>query len=478
MNCSPGSTAGKDDKNGQKRQDELLASEPSHLPLRIPRLASIEELYPEEDIAFQKNRYANILRGFRISFPENASDDAGQPRFYSAPGRTELCGNHTDHNHGKVLAAAINMDCVAAVAPRRDRLVRIVSQGFGRFEIDLADLSVYPEEKGSSKALIRGIGAGLAARPGVSARRGVAKIREAPHSEQEPYLRGFDAYLQSEILPGSGLSSSAAFEVLAGAILADSSGIEISPAEIAKIGQYAENVYFGKPSGLMDQMACALGSIAAIDFRDPAAAEVALLSFDIGSRGLSLVIVNTGGSHADLTDDYAAIPAEMKAVAGFFGRSVLAGTLRSELVEQASDIRKTCGDRAFLRAWHFATENERPAKMAAAIRKGDMASYLAVVRASGDSSWKYLQNLYPAKTPAEQGLGIALALTEDFLAGEGAARVHGGGFAGTIQAYVPTTELTAYSNLMESVFGKGSVFPLRIRTHGVVCIENHQRSAR
>ena len=454
MKCSQGFEAFGDGGKTRTTKSESGGPASLPLPLRIPRLVSIGDLYQAEELEFQKRRYDAIAKGFRNSFPDRVSDIEEGLKFYSAPGRTELCGNHTDHNQGKVLAAAINLDSVAAAAPRRDTLVRVVSEGFGRFEVDLADLAVRPGERGSSEALVRGIGAGLAAR------------------------RGFDAYLQSEVLPGSGLSSSAAFEVLVGAILADASDIDISPAKIAAIGQYAENAYFGKPCGLMDQMASALGGIAAIDFRDPAAAEVELLSFDIGSRGLSLVIVNSGGSHADLTDDYTAIPAEMKAVALFLGRPVLSGTSRAELSARASDIRKACGDRAFLRAWHFAAESERPAEMAAAIRKGDIADYLAVARASGDSSWKYLQNLFPNKAPAEQGPGLALALTEDFLSGEGACRIHGGGFAGTIQAYIPTGRLPAYGRLMESVFGKGAVFPLRIRALGVVCIETQKRSAR
>ena len=443
-------------EGGKARTTKNGSASPASLPLplRIPRLASVGDLYQPEELEFQKRRYEAVAEGFRNSFPDRAAETEESLKFYSAPGRTELCGNHTDHNQGKVLAAAINLDSVAAAAPRRDTLVRVVSEGFGRFEVDLADLAVRPGERGSSEALLRGIGAGLAAR------------------------RGFDAYLRSDVLPGSGLSSSAAFEVLVGAILADASEIAISPTKIAEIGQYAENLYFGKPCGLMDQMASALGGIASIDFRDPAAAEVELLSFDIGSRGLTLVIVNSGGSHADLTEDYAAIPAEMKAVALFLGKTVLAGTSRAELAAKASGIRKACGDRAFLRAWHFAAESERPAEMAAAIRKGDIEAYLAVARASGDSSWKYLQNLFPNRAPAEQGPGLALALTEDFLSGEGACRIHGGGFAGTIQAYIPTRRLPAYERLMESVFGKGAIFPLRIRALGVVCVETQKRSAR
>jgi galactokinase len=259
--------------------------------------------------------------------------------------------------------------------------------------------------------------------------------------------------------------------VLIGGIIALLSGIEISPAEIAAIGQYAENAYFGKPCGLMDQMACALGNIACIDFGDPTSINVELLCFDPAEYGLSLAIVSTGGSHADLTDDYAAIPAEMKSVAAYFGKPALAGIRLDELANNAASIRRSCGDRAFLRAWHFVKETSRPAALAQAIRERDIAAYLSIVRASGDSSAKYLQNLYPPSVPEAQGLVVALALTEEFLDGQGACRVHGGGFAGTIQAYVPHRRLDAYSEFMESVFGPGVLFPLRIRPYGVVCIE-------
>lgn len=439
------------------------------LPRRVPLLSSIEALYDSGSAENQKCRYRRLLKGFSEHFPDHGDTD--RPLFFSAPGRTELCGNHTDHNNGKVLAAAISLDTIAAAAPRHDSLVRIVSEGFGAFDVDLADLSARPRERGSSAAIVRGMAAGLTS---LAARRNGAAATAGDASSATATISGFDAFVQSDVLPGSGLSSSAAFEVLMGAIFAVFSRIDASPAKIASIGQFAENVYFGKPCGLMDQMASALGSITAIDFHDPAKAAVELLSFDPGEYGLSIVIVATGGSHADLTDDYAAIPAEMKAVAALLGRLTLVETTAAELVEKAADIRVACGDRAFLRAWHFVHETERPAALKEAIRDGEIARYLSTVRASGESSARFLQNLYPPKSPSEQGIPLALALTEDFLAGAGACRVHGGGFAGTIQAYVPIARLEAYRALMEAVFGAGVVFPLRIRPYGVVCIENQK----
>ena len=430
------------------------------LPASVPRLYSLESLYPREALETQRARYRALEDALRSRLPGQAERPDGEGIFFvSAPGRTELCGNHTDHNRGRVLAAAIDLDTVAAVAPREDKLARVASRGFGEFEVDLSDLAERSSEAGSSAAIIRGVAAGIAERFGAAGR-----------------LRGFDAVVDSDVLPGSGLSSSAAFEVLAGGILCALAGVQAAPSQLAEIGQFAENVYFGKPSGLMDQMASALGSVAAIDFGAPEGFAVELMRFDPADYGLALAIVATGGSHADLTADYAAIPAEMRAVAALFGRQVMAGVTAAELAAKAAEIRKACGDRAFLRAWHFAHETERPAALARAIKGGDMGAFLATVRASGDSSAKYLQNLYSIKAPREQGLFAALALTEDFLGGEGACRVHGGGFAGTIQAYVPLARLGAYRALMESAFGPGSVYPLRIRPFGVVCIDLKKRS--
>jgi len=430
------------------------------LPASVPRLSSLESLYPREALETQRARYRALEDALRLRLPGQAERAAGEEIFFvSAPGRTELCGNHTDHNRGRVLAAAIDLDTVAAVAPREDKLARVASRGFAEFEVDLSDLAVRSSEAGGSAAIIRGVAAGIAERFGAADR-----------------LRGFDAVVDSEVLPGSGLSSSAAFEVLAGGILCALAGVQAAPSQLAEIGQFAENVYFGKPSGLMDQMASALGSVAAIDFGAPEGFAVELMRFDPADYGLAFAIVATGGSHADLTADYAAIPAEMRAVAALFGRQVMAGVTSAELAAKAAEIRKACGDRAFLRAWHFAHETERPAALARAIKGGDIGAFLATVRASGDSSAKYLQNLYSIKAPREQGLFAALALTEDFLGGEGACRVHGGGFAGTIQAYVPLARLGAYRSLMESAFGPGSVYPLRIRPFGVVCIDLKKRS--
>lgn len=421
------------------------------LPLAVPRLESLGALYGVDTLPSQIMRYGKLKAEFFAHFLERSG--LSEPAFFSAPGRTELCGNHTDHNHGKVLAAAISLDTIAAAAPRGDCLVRIFSEGFGPFEVDLADLSVRREERGSSAAIVRGVASGFAPR------------RPA---DLEPF--GFDAVVQSDVLPGSGLSSSAAFEVLVGAIVSGFWKIEASPAEIAKVGQYAENRYFGKPSGLMDQMASALGSVVAIDFGLASGAQAQMRRFDPEAYGLCLVIVSTGGSHADLTDEYAAIPGEMKAVAGLFGRSVLDGISRADLLSRVAEIRSACGDRAFLRAWHFAAETERPIAMAEAIAKGDISAFLTVVRASGDSSWRFLQNVQSSKSAQVQGPAVALAITEEFLGGKGASRVHGGGFAGTIQAYVPTERFDAYRALMEGVFGPGSVVKLRIRPCGVVRI--------
>ncbi|MDX9826729.1 MAG: galactokinase family protein [Spirochaetia bacterium] len=448
------------------------------LPIRIPRLKNLAELYDADEIKAQASRFNRIEEGFVAAFPDRNHEF---PLFFSTPGRTELCGNHTDHNGGMVLAAAVNLDMVAAALPRNDHLVRIYSQGFGRVELDCADLIPKIEERAGFKALVRGMAEGLS----TLARGGSAA------------LSGFDAYIDSRVPPGSGLSSSAAFEVLIGSIFAVFSGIGVSPAELAAIGRDAENRHFGKPSGLMDQTACALGSLALIDFANPQKAAIRLLSFDPGEFGYSLTIVGTGDSHADLSENYASIPREMKAIAALLGRENLCGTSRSELKENAARLRMACGDRAFLRAWHFVGETLRPRALAHAMEAKDMATCLGIVRASGDSSWKYLQNIYPAlgsaRNPersaaafssieapsgaAGQSLAFALALTEDFLGEEGACRVHGGGFAGTIQAYIPTARMEEYNALVENNFGPRSLHWIRIRRRGAVCIEHSTRSS-
>lgn len=422
------------------------------------RISSLAGLYPESACADQARRWASLRDSMgAIGAPGNTGRRGESDlRFYSAPGRTELGGNHTDHNHGRVLAAAVDLDCIAAVRRRDDLVVRVRSEGYEAFELDLAELEPRPDEEGSTAALVRGAAGWISDRHAAGGRR---------------VLRGFEANIRSSVLSGSGLSSSAAIEVLFGTILADLSGLSLSAVEIARMGQYAENRFFGKPSGLMDQTASAVGGITAIDFADPESPEVHRIDFDFADYGYSLVVVDSGGSHADLTSDYASIPAEMKAAAAVFGKTHLRGLTRSDLALRATEIRKACGDRAFLRAWHFAGENERAFRMAAALESGRLEEYFGLVRASGDSSWRFLQNLYPPHRPEEQGPGLALALAEEFLSGEGACRVHGGGFAGTVQIYVPTARLAGLRALLEPIFGAGSVIPVSIRPVGAAIIE-------
>jgi galactokinase len=372
------------------------------------------------------------------------------------------------------LAASIHLDQAAVAAPRKDRVVFFRSAGYPDVRVDLSDLAPRREEQGSTEALVRGIA--------------------AEFTRQGCPVGGFSANAASTVLPGSGLSSSAAVEVLFGRIFDNLYGEgKRSALEIAQIGQKAENVYFGKPCGLMDQTACASGGAVAINFADPARPRITRINFDLTAAGYALCVVNTRGSHADLTPDYAAIPEEMKAVAGFFGKSVLGELDRETVLARTADIRKLTGDRALLRALHFFDENDRVEAMtraleaaasadtnaaAATYAAAAIASYLELVNESGNSSWELLQNLYPPHRPAEQGLSLALALTQRFLrkraAGgkvPGACRVHGGGFAGTIQAYIPLDTLEAYGSEMEAVFGPGSVTPLRIRPIGAAELE-------
>lgn len=423
------------------------------LPSTIPWIKTIEPLYPPEDMDAQRERYRSLLQRFRKTFPEH--EGLENLMCISSPGRTELCGNHTDHNKGKVLCAAIDLDSIAIAVSRSDSRVRIASEGFEPLDLDLADCGRKEEERGTSAALIRGTWARM----------------QALKSSGEKVLCGFDACIQSNVPPGSGLSSSASYEVLIGALFALASGFEISPAALAKIGQYAENEYFGKPCGLMDQMACAVGSISRMDFKDSENPQIELIDFDPEIHGLSLVIVYTGGTHANLLKDYAGIPEEMKRVAAEFNRDVLADVSMRDLQRELGKIRASCGDRAFLRAWHFVKENNRIDALVKAIRENDIRSLCSIVRTSGDSSARFLQNLFPSSSASEQGIPVGIALTEEFLADEGACRVHGGGFAGTIQTYVPAGRRSEYVAHMEGIFGKNSVFPLRIRPYGVVCIE-------
>ena len=368
-------------------------------------------------------------------------------RFFSAPGRTEVGGNHTDHNNGRVLAAGVSLDVIAAVVPTDDGIIRIKSQGFPMDTVDSSDTEIKDEEENTSCALIRGVAAGML-------RRGYK-------------VGGFTAYTTSNVLKGSGLSSSAAFEVLVGTILSGLyNDFAVSPVEIAQISQFAENIYFGKPSGLMDQMASSVGSFITIDFADTANPVIEAIDFDFAASGHRLCIVDTKGSHSDLTPEYAAIPAEMRSVAQFFGKDYLRELTKADVMANLAALRAKLGDRAVLRALHFFGDNERVVKQAAALRSHDFKKFLKLINESGDSSYKYLQNIYASSNPAEQGLSLALYIASDVLGGEGACRVHGGGFAGTIQAFVPEEKLEKFKSAMEGVFGEGSCYVLSIRPFG------------
>ena len=409
-------------------------------------LAKYGHLY--RNIEAQSARYLRVLEAFEEKFGQS-----GEVFVLSVPGRSELSGNHTDHNFGKVLAGAIDRDIIAVVSPRADGLVQLQSEGFPMDSVSVADVADKNNfKKYSSGALIAGMLSAFA-------QRGLA-------------IGGFDAYTETEVLKGSGLSSSAAFEVMVGNILNHLyNGGKVDNKEIAKVAQYAENEYFGKPCGLMDQMACAVGSFVAIDFADPKNPIVEPIDFSLSDAGYALCIVNTGGNHADLNEDYASVPSEMKAVAKALGREVLRPVSEAALIEKIPALRETVGDRAILRALHFLRENERVEKQKNALLSKDVDAFLQLALASGDSSFKYLQNVYTTKNVSEQGLSLALCLTEGFLKGKGCAwRVHGGGFAGTIQAYVKAELADEYCALMDAVFGKGACMRLAIRGEGAVAI--------
>ena len=409
--------------------------------------STLTYVYGEAALAHQKKRYLDAINAFEAIYGDRDIS------LYTVAGRSELSGNHTDHNHGCVIAASIDLDVIAVAAKRDDNTVRIKSEGFSDDTINLTTYTTPREDDfGTSGSIIAGMAAGFV-------KNGHA-------------VGGFDAYCTSNVLKGSGLSSSAAFEDMVGNILNYSyNDGKIDNVEIAMIAQYAENVFFGKPCGLMDQVACAVGGIVAIDFADPKAPVIDKIDFDMSANGYNLCIVNTGGNHADLTDDYAAVPAEMKSVAKLFGKDVLRGISANELIANAAKIRAEVGDRALLRALHFVSENERVSAQKSALLGGDLDAYFAGVIASGRSSYCYLQNVYTTKNVAEQGLSTALCISERFLADKRAAwRVHGGGFAGTIQCYVPTQYVEDYRALMDGVFGEGNCIVLRIRPVGATKI--------
>lgn len=407
-----------------------------------PVISTIKDIYPDAHAEAQLQRYRKAEEDFAGYF-----GSLGEHRFFSAPGRTEICGNHTDHNNGKVFAASVDLDVIAVVEPTGDNRITIKSEGFPEDSIDLAQLEVSQQEVNTSASLIRGVAAGFV--------------------NNGYKIGGFRAYTTSNVMKGSGLSSSAAFEVLVGTILSKLfNGGMISPVKIAQIAQYAENVYFGKPSGLMDQMASSVGGFIAIDFKETESPVIESIPCDFDKFGHALCIVDAKGDHADLTAEYASIPSEMKAIARFFDCDNLRQICRADLMLNINVLREKFGDRAVLRAIHFFNENERVDKLVHALKSGHFDDFLSSVKESGDSSFKYLQNIYANSDVQHQCLSIALNIAETSLHRKGACRVHGGGFAGTIQAFVPVEELKQFKMSIEKVFGAGSCHVLTVRPIG------------
>ena len=394
-----------------------------------------------EFVAAQKERYLASIDAFKSLYGDKEIE------IYSAPGRTEIGGNHTDHQNGRVLAASINLDAIAIASKREGNVIRITSEGYGEIVVDISKVEIVENELGTTAAIVRGTAAAFKAR-GYKA-------------------GGFDAYITSNVLSGSGLSSSAAYEILIGNIL---SGMyndgKIDPITLAQIGKDAENKHFGKPCGLLDQMACSVGVLVNIDFADASNPCVKKINTDFNKHNHALCIVDTKGSHADLTDEYAAVPLEMKKVAKFFGKEYLSEVSKDEFYKNITEIRKSTGDRAVLRTIHWYAENARVDEQVAALEKGDFSSFKSLIKESGNSSYKYLQNVYATKNINEQNVSLGLALSDEILKDKGASRVHGGGFAGTIQAFVPSEIVDEYKHFMEAVFGEGACYVLKIRPVG------------
>ncbi len=402
----------------------------------------LREIYVDEGLlSYQRGRYVGAIEEFEALF------GAGEAEIYSAPGRSEVGGNHTDHQRGEVLAASVNLDAVAVVRRTKDSRIQLQSAGYPMICVELAESEPKKQEEGTSKALIRGMAAGL---------------KKNGHA-----VGGFAAYVVSDVLNGAGLSSSASFEVLVGTVLSGLyNDMGISPVEIAQVAQYAENVYFGKPCGLMDQMASSVGGLIHIDFKDTAHPVVEKVDVDFGAYEHSLCITDTKGSHADLTEDYAAIPAEMRKVAACFGKEVLRQVDEAEFYRRLPEVRRRCGDRPTLRAIHFFAENRRVEGQVAALREGRFGDFLALIRESGLSSFQFLQNVYTNRDVLNQAVSVGLAVSEHVLPGHGVCRVHGGGFAGTIQAFVKNDFVEGYREALDAVFGEGSCHVLKVRPVG------------
>ena len=398
-------------------------------------------IYKPQDIESQKSRYISAVEKFTALYP-NRNDI----HVYSAPGRTEIGGNHTDHQHGCVIAGAVDLDVIGVAAFHDENIIRIKSEGYDEFAVSLDDLDVHIGEKGSSE-IVRGI---------------AARFKDFGVE-----ISGFDMYTTSNVLGGSGISSSAAFETLiATAIDSYYNHNQIGAVEIAKIGQYAENVFFGKPCGLMDQMACSVGGFVHIDFKNPDSPIVEKVDFDVEKEGYSLCITDTKASHADLTDDYAAIPAEMKEVAQYFNKEFLNEIPADDFYDKISELYSAVSNRGLLRAIHFFGENARVQKEVDALKNNNFRQFLTLVKESGNSSYKYLQNIYSGKDYKNQPVSVALAVSELVLKDNGVCRVHGGGFAGTIQAFVKNEYVSTYKEQMEKLLGENTCHVLKIRKYG------------
>lgn len=407
--------------------------------------AELKEIYGAEEsvLSTQRARYRKAIAKFEELFGE------GDVEIYSAPGRTEICGNHTDHQHGIVLAASINLDAIAVVGAGNGDNIDFVSEGYAPICFDVNQLDITGDTKGTTTSLIKGVIKGM---------------------QDRGYKTGsFKAYVTSDVLSGSGLSSSAALESIIGTILSGLyNDMSVSPVDIAIIGQYAENVYFGKPSGLMDQIACSVGDFVHIDFADPGKPVVTKINYDITSEGYRLCIVDTKGSHANLTDDYAAITTEMKQVSNFFGKEYLNEITMDEFIVAMPELYGKVGDRCVLRAFHYLTEVERVGRASSALKDKRFADFLEIIRESGNSSYKYLQNVYSNKYEQTQPVPTTLMLSEHYLKDNGVCRVHGGGFAGTIQAFVKEEAVAGYKEFIEKILGEGTCHVLSIRKQGGV----------
>ena len=409
----------------------------------------LTELYGADQVEEQRGRYRELLEGYRDKFGD------GEVKLFSSPGRTEIGGNHTDHNHGKVLAGSINLDCVGVAAVNHSSKVKIVSTTFGQeFTVDLNNLAP-SRRKSGTEDLVKGLLKGF--------------------QESGYEVGGFNAYITSNVISAAGVSSSAAFEMLLCSMLNTffNEG-RMDTVAYAHVGKYAENHYWDKASGLLDQMACAVGGLITIDFMEPSDPKVEKIDFDFGSQNHSLIIVQTGRGHADLSADYSAVPSEMKKVAEFFGKNYCSEITEKDVIDNLAEVRKYAGDRSVLRALHFFEENKRVENMVKALKEDRFDVFLENITASGNSSWKWLQNCYTNSNYQEQGITVALALTELFIAdkGRGACRVHGGGFAGVIMAMLPNDLVDEYVEYIEKALGKGNAYRMSIRPHGAICFSD------